>query len=219
MLSYAAAEAGGNPMVRSPFVDEVLRLLGNPSSGDEVRRIPASSIIPTPAQCLSRDEFLARAAADGILKSAAAETIESRATLDSIGDRSQIERDREKYLKLPTREESPDLDEAGMRYAPDPDKFARAERWDGRVAPDARLTRMLCGDPEAPRAWSATKLGELAACGFKFFAHRVLALSENEEGDYELSPLEGGELIHEVLKRLLDHIDFSDPSGARAQRG
>ena len=71
-----------------------------------------------------------------------------------------------------------------------------------------RLTRMLCGDPEAPRAWSATKLGELAACGFKFFAHRVLALSEDEEQDYELSALEGGELIHEVLERLLDHIDF-----------
>ncbi len=219
VLSYAAAEAGGNPMVRSPFVDEVLRLLGNPALGGEVRRIPASSVIPTIAGCLSRDEFLARAAADGILKSAEAETIESRATLDSIGDRSQIERDREKYLKLPTREESPDPDDVGMRYGPDPDKFARAERWDGRVAPDARLTRMLCGDPEAPRAWSATKLGELAACGFKFFAHRVLALSEDEEQDYELSALEGGELIHEVLKRLLDHIDFSDPSSARANAG
>ncbi|HLJ43098.1 MAG TPA: PD-(D/E)XK nuclease family protein, partial [Candidatus Binataceae bacterium] len=216
VLSYAAAEAGGNPMVRSPFVDEVLRLLGNPALADEVRPIPASSVIPSIAGCLSRDEFLARAAADGILKSAEAETIETRATLDSIDDRSQIERDREKYLKLPTREESPDLDDAGMRYEPDREKFTRAGRWDGRVAPDARLTQMLCGDPEAPRAWSATKLGELAACGFKFFAHRVLALSEDEEQDYELSALEGGELIHEVLKRLLDHIDFSDPSGARA---
>ena len=81
-----------------------------------------------------------------------------------------------------------------MRYGPDPGKFARAERWDGRVAPDARLTRMLCGDQETPRAWSATRLGELAACGFKFFAHRVLALSEDQEQDYELSALEGGEL-------------------------
>ena len=150
------------------------------------------------------------------MQSTEAETIETRATLDSINERSAIERGRETYLAMPTREEYADADDQGMRYAPNPDKFARAGERDGRVATDARLARMLCGDPEAPRAWSATKLGELAACGFKFFAGRVLALSEDEEPDYELSALEGGELIHDVLHRLVDEIDFSDPSGARA---
>ena len=104
----------------------------------------------------------------------------------------------------------------GIRYAPNPDKFARAGDRDGRVTADARLARMLCGDTEAPRAWSATKLGELAACGFKFFAGRVMALGEDEEPDYELSPLEGGELIHDVLHRLVEQVDFTDPPGARA---
>jgi len=59
-------------------------------------------------------------------------------------------------------------------------------------------------------------LGALAACGFKFFAGRVLALGEDEEPDYELSALEGGELIHDVLHRLVDKIDFRDAPGARA---
>src|ERR1700687_6024410 len=118
-----------------------------------------------------------------------------------------------------TREEYAAPDDEGMRYLPSPDKFACAGDRDGRVVADARLARMLSGDPEAPRPWSATKLGELAACGFKFFAGRVLALSEDEEPDYELSPLEGGEIIHDVLHRLVDKIDFTDASGARARAG
>jgi ATP-dependent helicase/DNAse subunit B len=217
VLSYAAAEAGGTPMVRSPFIDEVIRLLGHSERECAVRHIPASDVIPTIAQCLSRDEFLARAAADHLLASTEAETIETRATLDSINARSAIERDREAYLAMPTREEYSDPDDEGLRYAPNPDKFARAGDRDGRVVADARLARMLCGDPKAPRAWSATRLGELAACGFKFFAGRVLALGEDEAPDYELSALEGGELIHEVLHRLVDKIDFSDAAGARVR--
>jgi ATP-dependent helicase/DNAse subunit B len=216
VLSYAAAEASGTPMVCSPLVDEVVRLFGDSERQSLVKRIPASDVVPTIAQCLSCDEFLARAAADQVLASPEAETIETRATLDSIDARSAIEREREAYLAMPTREEYADADDRGMRYAPNPDKFARAGDRDGRVTADARLTRMLCGDLEAPRAWSATKLGELAACGFKFFAHRILALSDEEEQDYELSALERGELIHDVLHRLVDKIDFSDASGARA---
>ncbi len=216
VLSYAAAEAGGTPMVRSPFVDEVLRLLGDPARESAVRRVPASGVIPTIAECLSRDEFLARAAADHVLASTEAETIETRATLDSINARAAIERGREAYLAMPTREEYANPDGEAMRYLPNPDKFARAGDRDGRVTADARLARMLSGDPEAPKPWSATRLGELAACGFKFFAGRILALREDEEPDYELSALEGGNLIHEVLHRMVDKIDFSDASGARA---
>ena len=216
VLSYAAAEAGGTPMVRSPFVGEVLRLLDDPQGTAALRRISASGVIPVVAECLSRDEFLARAAADDALASAEAETIETRATLDSISERSAAERRRESYLAIPTREEYADPDDEGMRYSPNPEKFELASDRDGRVAADARLARMLCGDPAAPKAWSATRLGELAACGFKFFAGRVLALREDEEPDYELSALEGGELIHDVLRRLVEQVDFSDPSGARA---
>jgi len=216
VLSYAAAEAGGNPMVRSPFVDEVLRLLGDSQPASAVRRISASGVIPAIAECLSREEFLARAAADRMLQSTEAEAIETRATLDSISERSAAEGRRESYLAMPTREENAGPDDKGMRYSPNPHKLKLADRRDGRVAADARLARMLCGDADAPKAWSATRLGELAACGFKFFAGRVLALGEDEEPDYELSALEGGELIHDVLRRLVEAVDFRDPAGARA---
>ena len=216
VLSYAA-EAGGNPMVRSPFVDEVLRLLGDSQLAPALRRIPASGVVPTVTGCLSRDEFLARAAADHLLQSPEAETIETRAMLDSIKERTEIERSRESYLAMPTREEYAEPNAAGIRYAPNPDKFALARRWDGRVVADSRLARMLGGETDAPKAWSATRLGELAACGFKFFAGRVLALAEDEELDYEVSALEGGELIHDVLHRLVQHVDFADPAGARKQ--
>ena len=120
VLSYAAAEAGGNPMVRSPFVDEVLRLLGDQVPASVVRRIPAASVIPAVAECLSRDEFLARAAADRVLESTEAETIETRATLDSITERSAIERGRESYLAMPTREEfaDPDDERDALRAGP-----------------------------------------------------------------------------------------------------
>ncbi|MGH7914851.1 MAG: PD-(D/E)XK nuclease family protein, partial [Candidatus Binataceae bacterium] len=68
-----------------------------------------------------------------------------------------------------------------------------------------------------PKAWSATRLGELAACGFKFFAGRVLALSEDEAPDYELTALEGGELMHHVLHRLVEQVGFNDPPDARSR--
>lgn len=214
VLSYAAAEPGGNPLLRSPFIDEVLRLLGDAPEASLVRRISAASAVPSAGECISRGEFLARAAADGLLESTAAETIVDRATLDSIYERAAVERRREAYFALPTREERADPDEAGIRYAPDPAKAANAGRWDGRVDADARLGKMLAGEPGAPRAWSASKLDELAACGFKFFASRVLVLREDDEPDYELSALEGGELVHEVLRRLVEQVDFRDPAKA-----
>lgn len=230
VLSYAAADATGNPLVRSPFVDEVVRLLGNaraergdPTSAGEtdtavVRRIPAGSFPPAVSECLSREEFIARAAADGILAEREAEAIAPRATLDSIVERTTIERRREEYFAMPTREENPEADACGMRYAADPAKLAAPGRFDGRVEAGARLRRMLVGAAEAPRPWSASKLNELAACGFKFFASRVLVLREEDEPDYELSALEGGELMHDVLRRLVEEkIDFSNVDRARTQ--
>ncbi|HZO81925.1 MAG TPA: PD-(D/E)XK nuclease family protein [Candidatus Binataceae bacterium] len=218
VLSYAAADAGGNPLVRSPFIDEVLRLLGDPSGSSIARRIPAASIPPAAEDCFSAEEFLARAAADHTLDAAAAEVIAPRVELDSIAQRAAIERAREKYLALPTREENPEPDEAGMRYAADKDKSDAAGPFDGRVAPHARLAQMLVGTADAPRAWSASRLDELAACGFKFFAGRILILREEDEPDYELSAMETGDLIHDVLRRLVEaKVDFADAARARTQ--
>jgi PD-(D/E)XK nuclease superfamily len=217
VLSYAGADTAGNPMVRSPFVDEILRMLGDPRGEVALRRISATSLVPAVSECFSREEFLARAAADGMLGVPEADVIAPRAALDSILSRTKIEIARDEYLSMPAREENPDADESGMRYTPDERKFKTAGPFDGCVRADARLARMLVGTPQAPRAWSASKLDELAACGFKFFVSRVLALREEDEPDYELSALEGGELMHEVLRRLVEkRVDFRDRERAHA---
>ena len=161
VLSYAAAEASGTPMVRSPFVDEVLRLLGDPARESAVRRIPASGVIPTIAECLSRDEFLARAAADQVLASTEAETIETRATLDSINARSAIERGPRGVSRDPDARRISPTPTSGDALLPQLGQIRARGRARRASATDARLARMLCGDPEAPKAWSATSSASL----------------------------------------------------------
>jgi hypothetical protein len=191
--------------------------LGDPRGETTLRCIPETNLVPTASECFSREEFLARAAVDGILDAPEAESIVSRATLDSILTRTRMETAREQYLSMPTREENSDPDESRMRYSADAERFAQAGQFDGHVEADARLRRMLVGTPQASRSWSASKLDTLAACGFKFFANRVLTLREEDEPDYEVSALEGGELMHDVLRRLVDeHVDFHDLERARA---
>ncbi len=215
VLTYAAADASGEPLVRSPFVDEVVRLLEYPAEVSPVKRVSAASVVPAAADCFSREEFLARAAADGLLDSTAAEIVADRTSLDSILKRADIERHREQYLALPTREEHDEPDESGMRYSCEPSKHMKATIYDGRVPADARLERILTGEAAAPRPWSPTSLDEFAACGFKFFADRILWLREDDEPDYEISALEGGELLHEILHRLAKELDFRDEAGSR----
>ncbi len=198
VLTYPAAEA--NPLVRSPFVDEVLRVLGGANNpAIPITMIAAESFIPAAGQCYAREEFLGRGALDRLLEHPAAEQVLERAALDSIVGRSRVERDREAWLAMPTRE-----DFAKEQYRPDQRKFAAAGPFDGRVAPSEGLRRMLLADPPG---WSASRLDELAACGFKFFAGRILRLRDDDEPDYELSALESGSLVHEVLRRVVHEID------------
>jgi len=217
VLSYAAAEANGARLVRSPFIDEVARVLGNPQDAPATKGVAAARCVPLADDCFSSDEFLARAALEGALSESGAEAVAPRPVLDSIGERASVERERERWLALPAREETPDFNASRMRYAANPEKFAGAGIHDGRVAADARLARLLCGEAANPRPWSATQINELAACGFKFLAARVLRLGRDDEDDYELNALEGGELIHEILHGIVERIDFSDSKRARAE--
>jgi hypothetical protein len=130
VLTYPAAET--NPLVRSPFIDEVVRILG--SAEDRIVEISADNLIPDTANCFAQEEFLARAALDGLLDRPEAALLAPRATLDSIVTRSRAEQRREDWLLLPSREEFSD---AG--YRPDPEKFATAGPFEGRVAPPAAI--------------------------------------------------------------------------------
>lgn len=207
VLTYPAAET--NPLVRSPFIDEVVRVLGGAES--RIVEIPSASFIAESAGCYAREEFLDRAALDRVLEHPEAEVIIERKLLDSIARRSLTERRREAWLALPTRE-----DHADERYRPDETKRADAGRFDGRVAPSDALRRLLLADQPG---WSASRLDELGACGFRFFAARILRLRDEDEPDYELSALESGGLMHEVLRRLIEAIDSGPLDEAEAAVG
>jgi ATP-dependent helicase/nuclease subunit B len=211
VLSYAVADEDGNPLRRSPFVDEVLGLLAQSAeSGSALHRVAPNDFIPAPGDCFAPGEFINYAAAHSMLDRGWARAIVREDLARSIAIRTEIEKRRERYLELPAREESKD-------GTPDPGKAALAGPYDGRVAADERLGRMLLGAPDSPRRWSAQQLSEFAACGFKFFARRVLGLREEEEPDYEYAASETGELVHDVLRELLSApIDFSDRARALA---
>lgn len=211
VLSYAAADEAGNPLRRSPFAGEVFDLLGGDAkSGGTLHRVAANDFIPAPGDCFAPGEFLNYAAAHSMLGREWAAAVAGDDLVRSIARRTEIEKRRERYLELPAREESKD-------GSYNPDKAALAGPYEGRVAADGRLRRMLLGTPDSPRRWSAQQLGEFAACGFKFFARRLLGLCEEEEPDYEYAASETGELVHDVLRELLSApIDFSDRARALA---
>src|SRR5208282_688522 len=104
--------------------------------------------------------------------------IAERSRLSSIERRIEIERRRERYLALPTRERQ-------ASAISHPDRLSLVDQYSGRVQASPRLRALLLGTPESPRPWSASRLDEIGACGFKFFAARVLRLGEEEEIDYE----------------------------------
>ncbi|MGH7864536.1 MAG: PD-(D/E)XK nuclease family protein, partial [Candidatus Binataceae bacterium] len=211
VLTYSSADARGAPLLRSPFVDQVIAILGGDESagadGALVKLDPAK-LIPSIEECFTAREFLAHAVESQALASALATGICPADQLGSIARRIDVERERARYFALPSREER-------KAVAYDSVKAGLAGFFDGRVGGDSRLRHLLLGDSAAPRHWRAGFVDELAACGFKFFAARILRLSEDEELDYEPSAREEGSLLHALLADLmLEGLDFSDRGGA-----
>lgn len=50
------------------------------------------------------------------------------------------------------------------------------------------------------RVWSATQLNEYGACGFRFFAKRLLQLEEVSEPEAGAGPIQQGALAHKILE-------------------
>ncbi|MBF6561081.1 MAG: PD-(D/E)XK nuclease family protein [Candidatus Binataceae bacterium] len=210
ILSYAIADEGGAPLRRSPFVDEVLKLLG----GDDrelIRRVPAQNFLPPLDQCFTRDEFLNWAAAAAILDDGAAQAAAGTRDLGAITRRIAVERARERYLAMPAREDRPD-------GTADPAKFALAGPFDGRVTASPALRRLVLESADGtPRAFSPSRLNDLAQCGFRYFAGRILDLGEADAPGYESSALERGSLMHRIMHDLTTlKPDFADRAAAHA---
>jgi len=223
VLSYSAADGSGNPLAVSPFVGEVSRILDNTPP----ERTDTNEFIPPAKDCFAPNEFLTRAALDSVLPqhgpSYAADAIE----IASILRRTDVERRRAQYLGLPSRQElveqrrrqqsAPNgVEWLAVDLSADDEKLARASTHDGRVTITPALVRFLAHGPSGgPRDWSAAQLTELAACGYKFFARRVLRLREPEEADYEQTALETGSVVHEILDEIFTHAEPLDPGSLR----
>jgi len=224
VLSYAAADDYGDPLPVSPFVAEVSRLL----NGAVPERIGAGEFIAPTTDCFAPDEFLARAALDSALPHSESLHLADTNQIESILRRTEVERRREKYLALPSREElvddrrhhhsAPDGAEwRGLDLSPDHEKLASASAYDGCIRPGPELGRFLLERPDGgPREWSAAQLTELAACGYKFFARRILQLREPDEADYEQTALETGSLVHQILYTIFTRAEPSDAASLRA---
>lgn len=74
-------------------------------------------------------------------------------------------------------------------------------KWDGCLE-DAEIHRHLSELFSGERKYSVSLLNEAATCPFRFFLARVLGIRPLEEGRDEITPLEKGNLLHEVLRQL-----------------
>ena len=224
VLSYSAADGRGKQLPVSPFVAEVSRIL----NGATFERINADEFIPPATNCFAPGEFLARAALDAALPQSGRPHLGDTIQIESILRRTDVERRREKYLALPSREElvddrrrqqsAPnDARWLGVDLSPDDEKLVCASAYDGRITAGPALDRFLRERPGGgPREWSAAQLSELAACGYKFFARRILLLREQDEADYEQTALETGTLVHEILHAIFTDAKPPDADTLRA---
>ena len=222
VLSSAREDERGRPLELSPFLAEVRSRLG---AECEVEG-QAVGVFRPPHDCFSEREVLNSAATAGGFERLAQGCKIAGARVASISRRIAIERNRAEYFARPTREtllgrrqrvmgKSKEWTTAELRAA-DEEKSSRVGEFDGRVAGNASLGQALLTTPSgAPRPWSAKQLSEMAACGFNFFARRILRLHDSDELEHEPTRLETGDLIHRILAEFFGgHPDFGARTAA-----
>ncbi len=182
VVTYPTRDDDGNALVRSPFVDELTTVVGR-----DAIEVAAS---PTAVErCDDRGELLNVAVAAAIagrpeMLAAAGAGLPGGA-LARLLARMRTERRRARYFLL---------DRARDAEA----KESLADAFVGRLGPETGRGARL----RAAR-WSPTALDELGACGFRFFARRVLRLRDETTGAEVLDGREQGILVHRLLEAVL----------------
>lgn len=193
-LSYPASDEQGRPLLRSPFVDEVLRAAARGEPGRE-RHL----VVPTQGEARSPAELWTRAMLDRRPGPHAPPGPLLRALS------RQDPRRAERLLSITS------IEEARLRWFAAANDRAAAVHLDrpgeggfvGRLLdPDlrTRLSVRLPGSKDHPL--SASALEDYAKCPFRFFVRRVLKAEPIQEGGDDLDPLAGGRLHHEVLEKF-----------------
>ena len=75
---------------------------------------------------------------------------------------------------------------------------------------DERLIAQVAADLGPQRVWSATQLGDLGACRYRFFARYLLDLKEIEKLEPGLDPRKSGILNHATLERVYGELEMRE---------
>jgi hypothetical protein len=187
VLSYPTADERGSTTVRSPFLDEVDACLGGglvPERADPGRIVPELRDACEPAELIDRaalERWTCRVP-DRLTPALRADAAVGAARLQEIDRRARIEERRARYFLARRGDEKESLTDAFV----------------GRLGAAAPA---LAGRLDGLR-WQPTALEWFAACGFKFFAARVLGLEESLPAGLEVDFRERGILFHAIVAEL-----------------
>jgi RecB family exonuclease len=103
----------------------------------------------------------------------------------------------------------------------------RGSRWFGKfdgIITDTSLLERLAKHYGADHDFSASELSLYGRCPFKFFAEKLLKLEPRGEAALDLSALDSGSLLHEVLRRFFERhrgerLTEFDRAGLRRELG
>ena len=79
------------------------------------------------------------------------------------------------------------------------------DRYSGRLN-DANLIKAIAAEHGSSKVWSASQLNELGACGFRYFAKRLLALEPLDDPADGMDARQLGTLYHEILEQTYARI-------------
>lgn len=190
VLSYPVLDEKGNPTVRSPFLDEVARLV-ELEAPQAARRV-AGEVVPRLEDCFEVAEVANRLALEGLCegRSDPALLLEEkigRARVRHIRRRTQIERERAAYFRGGGAARETEIGPQSWPYL-------------GRVG--AAAGELAARIPA--KRWDTAAVDDLGTCRFKFFAGHVLRIGVKEETDARLALRRQGEIAHALLRQIFE---------------
>ena len=193
-LSYPALDESAQPLLPSPFLEEVEQAFGTAG----IPRIEWTDLSPVPAgdDPLCETEFRIMAAS-----TAMAGNVALLAGL--IGhDRQRVVADGDS-APCPAENLLAGLQLTHLRR--DREHFSPAEG----ILPGKDVQRDLVARFSAERTYSATELEQYAACPYRFYMDRVLKIEPIEELTLSVDHAQRGRLAHDVLAALHRRINGS----------